>query len=240
MSSSAHKFSQLNSVVQENAELVKRIACHLLVRLPDSVMLEDLIQAGMIGLIEAANNYDPSKGASFSTYASIRIKGSMLDEVRKGDWTPRSVHKNARTVAEATLSLEHLTGRRAKDVEVAEYLGISMEEYHKILKDSSGSKIFAFDDIGDDEDSFFTENIADKSSNLIDVLQQKDFKEKLAKVILSLPERERLVLVLYYEEELNLKEIAEVIGVTESRISQILGKATIRLQSRMQSFIDKH
>ena len=128
--------------------LVKRIAYHLMSRLPPSVQADDLIQAGMIGLIEASRNFDPEQGASFATYAGIRIRGAMLDEIRRTDWTPRSVHRKAREVADAVRKIENEKGRDARDIEVAEAMGLELTEYHKILQDATGCRIFSFDDPG--------------------------------------------------------------------------------------------
>jgi len=129
-----------DDLVIQHVPLVKRIAFHLMGRLPDSVQVDDLIQAGMIGLLEAIKNYDVSQGASFDTYAGIRIRGSMLDEVRRSDWTPRSVHKKSRMVSEAIKELENKLGRDARDVEIAEHLGLEVKEYNQILQDSVGCK----------------------------------------------------------------------------------------------------
>ena len=140
--------TESEDLVTKHASLVKRIAYHLMSRLPPSVQADDLIQAGMIGLLEASRNYDATQGASFETYAGIRIRGSMLDEIRRTDWTPRSVHRKARQVAEAVRSIENEHGRDARDVEVAEKLGIDLREYHKILQDATGCRVFSIEDAG--------------------------------------------------------------------------------------------
>ena len=145
--------SNLEEVVDRYAPLVKRIAHHLLLRMPASVQIDDLIQSGMIGLLEAAKKYDVSKGASFETYAGIRIRGSMLDEVRKGDWAPRSVHRKSRKVAEAIKAIESRTGKDAKDPEIAKELNIDLNAYFAILQDASGSRLFSFDDVMEDRKS---------------------------------------------------------------------------------------
>ena len=137
-----------DDLVTKHAALVKRIAYHLMSRLPPSVQADDLIQAGMIGLLEASRNYDATQGASFETYAGIRIRGAMLDEIRRTDWTPRSVHRKARQVAEAVRSIENEEGRDARDVEVAEKLGLTLHEYHRILQDATGCRVFSIDDTG--------------------------------------------------------------------------------------------
>jgi RNA polymerase sigma factor for flagellar operon FliA len=226
--------SSFDSLVNDHADLVKRIAHHLMARLPDAVLLEDLVQAGMIGLIEAAKNYDASKGASFETYAGIRIRGSMLDEVRRGDWVPRSVHRNSRRVSDAIRTVESRHGRDARDAEVAEELGIPIDDYYHLLKDSQGSRLFSYEEIveqrnGDDPEEFKDRNNAEPFEGMA----RKSLNESLVEAIKSLPEREQLVLSLYYDEELNLKEIGEVLGVSESRVSQIHSQAALRLRSRM-------
>lgn len=222
-----------DDLLTRHAPLVKRIAYHLKSRLPANVLVDDLIQAGMIGLLEASRNYDAAQGASFETYASIRIRGAMLDEVRKNDWAPRSVHRKARQVAEAVHEVEHKTGRDARDHEVAAVLGLSLEEYHHIVQDACAHRLFSFDDLGEDEQSV-VESLADRSQNPFEGLEDEDLHRVLTEAIEALPERQRLVLSLYYDEELNLREIGEVLEVSESRVSQILSQALLRLQTHMR------
>lgn len=224
-------------ITSRYAPLVKRIAHHLLARLPSSVQLEDLLQAGMLGLLEAFSKFDASKGASFETFAGIRIRGAMIDEIRRGDWVPRSVHRNARMIAQKIAEIEQETGRDARDTEVADQLGIELEEYRQMLLDSSTGHMMDFDELGVTEEHF-TEGVASSSpvQNPYEGLQTASFRDSLAGAIDGLPERERLVLALYYDEELNLKEIGEVLGVSESRISQINTQAMIRLQSRLRDW----
>lgn len=226
----------MNELATQHAPLVKRIAHHLLMRMPSSVQLDDLIQSGMIGLLEAARKYDVSKGASFETYAGIRIRGAMLDEIRRGDWAPRSVHRKSREVAAAVKSVEMRTGSDAKDHEVAEELGIDLETYYTILQDASGSRLFSFDDLTEGGDDSALEAASGEISGPAEELQDEDFRSHLAEAIEGLPEREKLVLALYYDEELNLKEIGEVLGVSESRISQIHSQAALRLRARLQEW----
>ena len=222
-------------LLEEHTVLVKRIAYHLLARLPASVLVDDLIQAGMIGLLEASNNFDASKGASFETFAGIRIRGSMLDEIRRGDWTPRSVHKNSRMVSEAIKTLESELGRDVSDIEVAEKLDISLNQYHHILNEVSTGKILGIDDLGVSEDVLQVDDGAAFNSPYQDI-EKQTFKKALASCISTLPEREALVLSLYYDEELNLKEIGSVLDVSESRVSQIHSQAMHRLKARMETW----
>ncbi|CDZ78567.1 Sigma-F factor [Legionella massiliensis] len=219
------------TLVKNHAILVKRIAHHLLGRLPYSVQLDDLIQAGMLGLLEAVRHYDATKGASFETYAGIRIRGYMLDEVRRNDWVPRSVYRNARMISEAVKVVENRLGRDAKDNEIATELNISLDEYHEMLKDSAGSQLYGFDDLGVTDDILKGdgEEFSEPHLNAL----RDDMVRHLAQIIESLPKNERLVLSLYYEQDLNLKEIGEVLGVSESRVSQIHSQATLRIKSRL-------
>jgi len=224
-----------SAIITQHTVLVKRIAYHLLARLPASVQVDDLIQSGMIGLLEASNNFDHSKGASFETFAGIRIRGAMLDEIRRGDWTPRSVHKNSRMVSEAIKQLEANLGRDVTDIEVAEKLDISLNDYHHILSEVSSGKIIGIEDLGVGEDSLST--MEDVNNNdPYENIEKIVFKKSLSECISTLPEREALVLSLYYDEELNLREIGQVLDVSESRVSQIHSQAMHRLKARMQSW----
>ena len=228
-----HNYEEL---VNQHAPLVKRIAYHLMNRLPPNVQADDLIQAGMIGLLEASRNYDPSQGASFETYAGIRIRGAMLDEIRRSDWTPRSVHRKARVVAEAMRTIENEYGRDARDVEVAEELGMNLKEYHSILQDASGCRIFSLDELAAVGD-VMRGQAGGVHAGPYEGLQKDAFKEALAQEIAGLPERERLVMALYYDEELNLREIGQVLGVSESRVCQIHSQAALRLRSRLEEWL---
>ncbi|AKH20186.1 RNA polymerase sigma factor FliA [Sedimenticola thiotaurini] len=225
-----------DTLVDRHAPLVKRIAYHLMNRLPPNVQADDLIQAGMIGLLEASRNYDPSQGASFETYAGIRIRGSMLDEIRRSDWTPRSVHRKARMVADAMRAIENEQGRDARDVEVAEVLDMDLVQYHRILQDAAGCRIFSIEELqAVGELPFDGDNT--ESAGLFEGMQRDAFKQALAEAIAGLPERERLVIALYYDEEMNLREIGQVLGVSESRVCQIHSQATLRLRARLADWL---
>lgn len=225
----ASKNYSSEDLITQNIDLVKRIAQHMIARLPSTVDIDDLMQSGMVGLLEAANNFDPTRGASFETYAGIRIRGAMLDDIRKHDWTPRSVHHKYRKVAEAINAIEGETGRAAKSPEIAARLEISVDEYHKILADSSSSRLFSLDETLDEPTLHRTPPKSDSATPEQELFHSQ-FRSRLAEQINKLPERERLVLSLYYERELNLKEIGQVLDVTESRVCQIHGQAMVRLR----------
>ncbi len=231
--------AEYDELMTRYAPLVKRIAYHMLGRLPSSVQLDDMVQAGMIGLFEALKGYDMSRGASFETYARIRIRGAMIDEVRRGDWTPRSVYKKSRQLSEAIREVEEREGRDARDSEVAELLNIDMQEYNNLVKEAAGCQLLSYEDIVASGGSR-EEASASQSQGPYKELYEEDFKRGLVDRIASLPERERLVMALYYEEEFNLREIGEILGVSEGRVCQIHGQALARLRARMSEWVDEN
>jgi RNA polymerase sigma factor for flagellar operon FliA len=226
-----------DELMTEYAPFVKRIAYHMVSRLPSNVQLEDMIQAGMIGLFDALKGYDMSKGASFETYARIRIQGAMIDEVRRCDWTPRSVYKKSRQISEAIRTVEKEQGRDAKDSEVAELLELSMDEYHNLVQDAAGCQLLSYEDIalaGGSNDEYQSGDFNGPYKQI----QEESFKCGLADKISNLPEREKLVISLYYNEEFNLREIGAILGITEGRVCQIHGQALVRLRARMSEWVD--
>ncbi len=227
----AHRSAEAtDALVTRHAELVKRIAYHLAGRLPPSVDVADLIQAGMLGLLEAAANYTANRGASFETYAGIRIRGAMIDALRKLDWAPRSVHRKARAVAAVMRDIEKETGRDARDTEIAERMGVTLAEYHAIVQDAASCRLASLDDV--------TVAAAPDSADPFRETVDEGFRDALAQAIDTLPEREKLVMSLYYSDELNLKEIGAVLKVTESRVCQLHGQALMRLKARLASWND--
>lgn len=221
------------ALLRRHADLVRRIAYHLAARLPESVLIDDLIQAGTVGLIEAIRTFVDREVAQFETYASIRIRGAMLDELRRSDWTPRSVHRNARRIRDAIRVVEKREQRTATDAEIAAELGVDLAEYHRMLDDARGARLYALEELGgedDDADRWIEGAIAPPDEQF----EAEEELELLARGLARLPEKERLVLSLYYDESLNLKEIGAVLGVTESRVSQIRTQAILRLQRSVQ------
>ena len=220
-----------------HAQLVKRIAFHLHSRLPPSVQVEDLIQAGMIGLLEAMSNYDAAQGASFETYAGIRIRGAMLDEIRSGDWTPRAVRRQSRTLAQAVKTVEDRKQGEATDFEIAEELGVTIDEYHRMVGNAVTSKIFSLED--DSVPNDYCESFAGPDeANPDSVFANQAFRDAIVEAISELPERERLVMALYYDEELTLKEVGAVLELSESRVCQIHGQALVRIRARLSEWMD--
>ncbi len=225
-----------DQLVSNHLDLVRRIAYHMAARLPESVQVDDLIQAGVVGLLEAATNYETGQGASFETFAGIRIRGAMLDEIRRYDWTPRSVHRNTRRIAKAVGSVEAREGRAADAHEVADALEVDLDTYHRMLRDVTASRVFSLQELGGD-DANADDLLPGSEDDTPDEQCARDgFRQALAEAIAGLPERERLVLSLYYDDELNLREIGEVLGVTESRVCQLHGQSLGRLRARMSAW----
>ncbi|HSW32250.1 MAG TPA: RNA polymerase sigma factor FliA [Steroidobacteraceae bacterium] len=225
-----------DALVLQHAELVKRIAYHLAGRLPSQVDVDDLIQAGMLGLLEASANFAPDRGATFETYAGIRIRGAMLDTLRKLDWAPRSVHRKARAAAEALREVERELGAAASDAAVAARLGVSIDEYQRIVRDAASCRLLSLDELTEGDEA--SGRIVDSGAGPLGEVTDAAMRKALARAIGDLPEREKLVMSLYYEQELNLKEIGAVLGVTESRVCQLHGQALARLRPRLRDWRD--
>jgi len=225
-----------DELVRQHADLVKRIAYHLIARLPDSVEVEDLVQSGMIGLLEAASHYRSDKGASFETYAGIRIRGAMIDQLRQNGWAPRSVSRQLRELGAAIARVEGRFGREASPREVADELGVSVDEYHRLLMDASTVQVGSLDHFGESGNETL-EISDDDGPTPLEEVTDAGFQKDLARQIDDLPEREKLVMALYYDNGLNLKEIGEVLEVSESRVCQIHSQAIVRLKSRLQGWL---
>ncbi len=232
-SGAAASEADTETLLLRHAPLVKKIALHIQARLPDSVQFDDLMQAGMIGLLQASKSFDASKGASFETFAGIRIRGAIIDEVRTSDWTPRSVSQNIREMASAIRNVEMRTGRKARETEVAEEMSLSLEEYQKIAREASTARVLSCEEMLDDEGHAYLDIPSPEDDPSIH-LQKMDRQRLVAEKIRELPEREKLMMSLYYEQELNLKEIGAILGVSESRVSQIHGQALARIRAQLE------
>lgn len=222
------------------APLVKKIAYHMMAKLPASVQVDDLIQVGMIGLLDAVNNFDGAQGAQFETYAAQRIRGAMLDELRQSDWLPRSARKNMRQIEAAMSALEQRLKRSPSDSEVAAELSIGLEDYQQMLFEAHGSQLLHYEDFQQEGDDDFLEHfsVGDKG-NPLGILEDAGFRARLVEAIKQLPEREQLLMALYYDEELNLKEIGVVLGVSESRVCQLHSQAVARLRGFLKGWVEK-
>jgi len=224
--------------LRQYAPMVKRLAHHLLAKLPANVEYDDMLQAGMIGLMDAIGRYEEGQGTQFETYANQRIRGAMLDELRNSDWLPRSVRKNQRAIQKAMSQLEHRLGRAATESEVAREMKLPLDQYQELLQDAKGLQLFYFDDYSNDEESgsYLDRHVADTASDPATILNDKRFKNELVKHIDDLPEREKQLMGLYYEQDLNFREIAAVMGVTESRICQLHTQAVNRLRAKLKNW----
>ena len=219
-----------NELLTQYMPLVRRQALTLQVRLPASIELDDLIQAGMVGLLEALGRFDATQGATFATFASQRIRGAMMDELRTRDWLPRSVRRSARAVDSAVRQLEQLLGRAPEENEIAQHLEMPLSEYQQLLNDTNSGQLLPFEElVADGGEPVSNELGSSPFEQLLDGQQ----RQTLIDAIEALPEREKLLMALYYQEELNLKEVGAVLGVTESRVSQLHSQAVSRLRARL-------
>ncbi|MES2150402.1 MAG: RNA polymerase sigma factor FliA [Pseudomonadota bacterium] len=222
-------------LLTEHMPLVKRLAHHMKAKLPPSVEVDDLVQAGMIGLLDAINRYEETHGAQFETYAVLRIRGAMLDELRNSDWLPRSMRQNMRKIESAMSTLQQKLGHPPSESEVAKLLKLSLSDYQDMLSDGGGHQLVYYEDFHDNEggDSFLDRYAVDDSDPLRSLLDG-DFRQAVIDAIDALPPREKILMGLYYEEELNLKEIGAVMGVSESRVSQLHTQAVARLRAALR------
>lgn len=229
------------AVVKQYGPLVRRVASQLAMKLPANVEIDDLVQAGMIGLFDALSRYEEGHGAQFETFAMQRIRGSMIDELRAADWVSRSTRKNQRSIEAAIQKLEQKLHRAPIESEIAAQLKLSLEDYQQMLAEARGAQLVYVDDFSEDEGESnpIERHSAGKSSDPLETLRDSRFRKALINEIEHLPEREKLVMGLYYEQELNLKEIGAVLGVTESRVCQLHTQAVTRLRGKLKSWLDK-
>lgn len=227
--------SDKEECLKEYAPLVKRIAHHMMLKLPGSVEVDDLIQAGMMGLLDAASRYDELRGAMFETYAAQRIRGAMLDELRGADWLPRSLRRDMRRIETAISRLQQKLGKAPSETEIAKELGVALPEYQQMLQEGRGAQLLYYEDFhGEGDEDFFERFEFSSDSNPLELLQDGRFRAALAEAIERLPERERQMMGMHYEQDMNLREIGEVMGVSESRVCQLHSQAVARLRTSMK------
>jgi RNA polymerase sigma factor FliA len=225
--------------IERYAPLVKRIAHHFMARLPASVEFDDVVQAGMVGLLHAVSRYEATQGAQFETYATQRIRGSIVDELRSNDWLPRSLRQSMRKIEAAISVLEQRHGRAPAESEIAAHLNVPLAEYQRLLQDARGHQLLYSEDFNNaDGESPLEGANAENRHDMLDVLLQRELRKRLSKSIADLPEREKMLMSLYYEKELNQREIGEVLGVTEARVCQLHSQAVARLRAKLRGARD--
>jgi RNA polymerase sigma factor FliA len=221
--------------VAEFAPLVKRIANHMVAKLPSNIEVDDLIQVGMIGLMDALSRYEEAPGAQFETYAAQRIRGAMLDELRQADWLPRGARKSMRQIEAAVHALQQRLGRSPLEAEIASELKVPLADYQEMLLEARGTQLIHYEDFMEDgDDDFLERNCANSNPDPLANLLDDNLRKVLIGAISDLPEREKMMMGLYYEQELNFKEIGAVLGVSESRVCQIHNQAVARLRAKLK------
>jgi len=229
-------------VIIRYSPMIKYVANRIAMRLPPHIEVDDLISVGVLGLMDAISKYDSSRGAKFKTYAEFRVRGAILDELRAMDWVPRSIRQKASSVDKVVQSLQVKLSRSPEDQEVAKEMGVSLEQFHATLNETKSIPVFSLDDLGIAKDSGEQQSLLDCLAGKADADPQTqirliELKEIIAKAIDTLPEKERLMVSLYYYEELTMKEIGAVLEITESRVSQIHSKAVYRLRTKLKAII---
>jgi len=227
-----------NALIRQYQPLVHKLAHHMMAKLPANVQVDDLIQVGLIGLSEALSRFESTQGVQFETFATQRIRGAMLDELRDNDWVSRGTRKNQKQIEESMRRLEQQLGRTPMESEIAADLGMSLSDYQSLLGKVRGTQLVYLEDIhrsGDDEDSFLDRNMGDAEADPINLLRNERIRQALVAAIKNLPEREQYIMSMYYEQDMNLKEIAVVLDVTESRVCQLHSQSIARLRAKMRS-----
>jgi RNA polymerase sigma factor for flagellar operon FliA len=228
----------VNAMLRQYSPLVRRLAHQMMAKLPANVEVDDLIQVGMIGLADALSRFDPAQGVQIETFATQRIRGAMLDELRGADWLSRGTRKQQRDIEKAVHRLEQRLGRAPHESEIAAEMGLSLDDYQDMLGKVRGTQLIYLEDMSGDEGDhdFLDRHVADNGSDPQHLLQDDRMRHALVEAIKKLPEREQLVMSLYYEEDMNLKEIAAVLGVTESRVCQLHSQSIARLRVKLREW----
>ncbi len=226
-----------NALIRQYQPLVRKLAHHMMAKLPANVQVDDLIQVGLMGLSEALSRFEATQGVQFETFATQRIRGAMLDELRENDWVSRGVRKSQKDIEEAMRRLEHQLGRSPHESEIAQDLGMSLADYQSLLGKVRGTQLVYLEDMNrhaEDEDSFLDRHLGDADADPLHVLRDQRLRQALVAAIKNLPEREQFIMSMYYEQDMNLKEIAAVLAVTESRVCQLHSQSIARLRAKMR------
>ena len=226
-----------NALIKQYQPLVRRLAHHMMAKLPASVEVDDLIQVGLIGLSDALTRFEASQGVQFETFATQRIRGAMLDELRENDWMSRGSRKSQKEIEVAMRKLEHKLGRSPAESEIAAELGMTLPDYQSLLGKVRGTQLVYLEDMsrGEDDDTFLDRHVADADADPLNMLRDQRLRQGLVQAIKTLPEREQYIMSMYYEQDMNLKEIAAVLEVTESRVCQLHSQSIARLRAKMRS-----
>jgi RNA polymerase sigma factor for flagellar operon FliA len=227
-----------NAMIKQYQPLVRRLAHHMMAKLPANVQVDDLIQVGLIGLSEALTRYEAAQGVQFETFATQRIRGAMLDELRGNDWMSRGSRKSQKEIEQALRRLEHKLGRTPLESEIAADMGLSLADYQALLGKVRGTQLVYLEDMArgnEDDDSYLDRHVADSDADPMNMLRDQRLRQALVAAIKNLPEREQFIMSMYYEKDMNLKEIAAVLDVTESRICQLHSQSIARLRAKMRA-----
>lgn len=227
-----------DALVRDHLPLVKRIAFHLMSRLPACVEADDLIQAGLIGLLDAVDRFDDSQGAHFETYATQRVRGAMLDELRESDWASRTTRKASRQIEQAIHTLQQRLQRPPTEQEIAGELNMEINDYFDLLNETRGVQLVYYEDLYAAENDSFLDRFVDVlAEGPFEVLSDQNFRRALTQAVVELPDREKMLMGMYYEQEMNFKEIGTVLGVSESRVCQLHGQAVSRLRGFLRDWV---
>jgi len=227
-----------NALIRQYQPLVRRLAHHMMARLPASVEVDDLIQVGLIGLADALTRFESAQGVQFETFATQRIRGAMIDELRENDWMSRGSRKSQKEIETAIRKLEHRLGHAPAESEIAAELGMSLADYQTLLGKVRGTQLLYLEDMAgrnEDDENFLDRHVADAEADPQNMLRDQRLRESLVAAIKQLPEREQYIMSMYYEQDMNLKEIAAVLDVTESRVCQLHSQSIARLRAKMRA-----
>jgi RNA polymerase sigma factor for flagellar operon FliA len=228
----------IDAMLQRYSPLVRRLAHQMIAKLPANVEIDDLIQVGMIGLTDALTRFNVEQGVQFETFATQRIRGAMLDELRGADWLSRGTRKQQRDIESAVHKLEQKLGRPPQESEIAKEMGMSLGDYQDMLGKVRGTQLIYLEDMsGEDGDNdYLDRHVSDEGNDPLSLLQDHRMRHALVEAIKNLPEREQYVMSMYYEQDMNLKEIAAVLGVTESRVCQLHSQSIARLRVKLREW----